>query len=57
MQQAQERLNVLNEAINENQNALQERMKELIEPLGVSGEFSISDTEPHYLLPAESGQE
>lgn len=57
MQQAQERLNVLNEAINENQNALQERMKELIEPLGVSGEFSISDTEPHYILPAESDQE
>jgi hypothetical protein len=54
LQQAQERLNVINEAVNENTNALQERMKEIIEPLGVSGEFSISDTEPHYILPAES---
>jgi hypothetical protein len=53
LQQAQERLNVINEAVNENTNALQERMKEIIEPLGVSGEFSISDTEPHYILPAE----
>ena len=54
LQQAQERLNVINEAVNENTNALQERMKEIIEPLGVSGEFSISDTEPHYIVPAES---
>ena len=54
LQQAQERLNVINEAVNENTNALQERMKEIIEPLGISGEFSISDTEPHYILPAES---
>lgn len=53
LQQAQERLNVINEAVNENTNALQERMKEIIEPLGISGEFSISDTEPHYILPAE----
>jgi hypothetical protein len=54
LQQAQERLNVINEAVTENTNALQERMKEIIEPLGVSGEFSISDTEPHYILPAET---
>jgi hypothetical protein len=54
LQQAQERLNVINEAVSENTNALQERMKEIIEPLGVSGEFSISDTEPHYILPAET---
>lgn len=54
MQQAQERLNALNEAINENSSALQERMKEIIEPLGISGEFSIADTEPHYILPAET---
>jgi uncharacterized protein (DUF849 family) len=54
MQQAQERLNVINEAVNENTNALQERMKEIIEPLGISGEFSIADTEPHYILPAET---
>ena len=54
LQQAQERLNVINEAVSENTNALQERMKEIIEPLGVSGEFSISDTEPHFILPAET---
>jgi DNA repair ATPase RecN len=54
MQSAQERLNTLNEAINENSSALQERMKEIIEPLGISGEFSIADTVPHYILPAET---
>jgi hypothetical protein len=54
MQSAQERLNTLNEAINENSSALQERMKEIIEPLGISGEFSIADTDPHYILPAET---
>lgn len=54
LQQAQERLNVINEAVNENTNALQERMKEIIEPLGISGEFSIADTEPHFILPAET---
>lgn len=52
LQQAQERLNLLNESLNENTVALQERMKELIEPMGVSGEFSINDTEPHYIVPA-----
>jgi ribosomal protein L11 methylase PrmA len=54
LQQAQERLNVLNEAVNENTQALQERMKEIIEPLGVSGEFSITDTEPHYIVPSDN---
>ncbi len=53
MQQAQEQLNALNEAVNENANALQERMKEMIEPLGITGEFTIADTEPHYILPSE----
>ena len=57
LEQANQRLGMLNDALTENTNALQERMKELIEPLGVSGEFSISDTEPHYILPAESEQE
>lgn len=52
LQAAQERLNVLNEALTENTNALQERMRELIEPLGVQGEFSITDTEPHYVVPS-----
>ena len=52
LQAAQERLGVLNEALNENTNALQERMRELIEPLGVAGEFSITDTEPHYVVPS-----
>jgi len=52
LQAAQERLNVLNEALTENTNALQERMRELIEPLGVAGEFSITDTEPHYVVPS-----
>ncbi len=53
MQQAQEQLNALNEAVNENANALQERMKEMIEPLGITGEFTIADSEPHYIIPAE----
>ena len=53
MQQAQEQLNALNEAVNENANALQERMKEMIEPLGITGELTIADTEPHYIIPAE----
>ena len=52
LQAAQERLGVLNEALTENTNALQERMRELIEPLGVAGEFSITDTEPHYVVPS-----
>ena len=50
LQQAQERLNLINEALNENTTALQDRMKELIEPLGVSGELTITDTEPHYVV-------
>jgi hypothetical protein len=50
LQQAQERLNVLNDALNENTTALQDRMKEIVEPLGVSGEFTITDTEPHYIV-------
>ena len=53
LQQAQERLSVINEAVNDNSNALQERMKEIIEPMGISGEFSIADTEPHYILPVD----
>ena len=52
LQQAQERLNVLNDALNENTTALQDRMKEIVEPLGVSGEFTITDTEPHYIVAA-----
>ena len=51
LQQAQERLNVLNDALNENTVSLQERMKEIVEPLGVSGEFTITDTEPHFIVP------
>lgn len=47
---ANERLQILNEALNENSNALQERMRELITPLGVTGEFTISDTEPHFIV-------
>ena len=50
LQQAQERLNVLNDALNENNTSLQDRMKEIVEPLGVSGEFTITDTEPHYIV-------
>ena len=49
-QQAGERLQALNEALQDNSTALQERMKEIIEPHGVAGEFTISDTEPHYIL-------
>jgi FtsZ-binding cell division protein ZapB len=38
-QQAGERLQALNEALQDNSTALQERMKEIIEPHGVAGEF------------------
>jgi hypothetical protein len=31
------------------QDDLQESFKLVIEPLGVEGEFSIADTEPHYV--------
>jgi len=50
LQPAQERVNLLNEALGENTQALQERMKELVEPFGISGEFTVSDTEPHLIL-------
>jgi hypothetical protein len=50
LQQAQQQLNAINEALTENTSALQERMKEIVEPLGVSGEFTITDTEPHYIV-------
>jgi FtsZ-binding cell division protein ZapB len=56
LQAAQERLNLLNDAITENTNALQERMRSVVEPLGVAGEFTIADTEPHFVTttaPAE----
>ena len=49
LQAAQERLNLLNDAINENTSALQDRMRSIVEPLGVSGEFTIADTEPHFV--------
>ena len=49
LQAAQERLNLLNDAITENTNALQERMRSDVEPLGVAGEFTIADTEPHFV--------
>lgn len=49
LQAAQERLNLLNDAITENTNALQERMRSVVEPLGVAGEFTIADTEPHFV--------
>jgi DNA anti-recombination protein RmuC len=51
LQQAQQQLNAINEALTENTSALQERMKEIVEPLGVSGEFTITDTEPHFIVP------
>lgn len=50
LQQAQQQLAAINEALNENTSALQDRMKEIVEPLGVSGEFTITDTEPHYIV-------
>ena len=52
LQGATERLGLINDAITENSEALQERMKDIVEPFNVSGEFSISDTEPHYIVPA-----
>jgi DNA anti-recombination protein RmuC len=51
LQGAQERLNLLNEALNENTTALQDRMKEIIAPHNVQGEFTISDSEPHTIMP------
>lgn len=61
LQAAQERLNLLNEAINENTAALQDQMRSVVEPLGISGEFTITDTEPHYVVsnqpaPVESAE-
>ncbi len=50
LQAAQERLNLLNDAINENTNALQDQMRSVVEPLGIAGEFTITDTEPHYVV-------
>jgi hypothetical protein len=52
LQGANERLSLINDAITENSEALQERMKEIVEPYNVSGEFSITDTEPHYIVQA-----
>jgi hypothetical protein len=46
---AQEQLQALVNQINETASELQSRLKELAEPHGISGEFSISDTEPHYI--------
>ena len=62
LQQAQEQLNLLNDGINENTQALQDKMKAVVEPLGISGEFTITDTEPHYVVsnanaPAPVGEE
>lgn len=51
LQGANERLNLLNESLNENTTALQERMKEIVGPYNVQGEFTIADTEPHYIIP------
>lgn len=50
LQQAQQQLNALNEALNENSTALQDRMKEIVTPLGIQGEFTITDSEPHYIV-------
>ena len=50
LQQAQQQLNALKEALNENSTALQDRMKEIVTPLGIQGEFTITDSEPHYIV-------
>lgn len=50
LQGAQERLGLLNEALQENTAALQDRMKEIVAPFSISGEFTISDSEPHYIV-------
>ena len=50
LQQAQQQLNAINEALNENSTALQDRMKEIVTPLVVIGEFTITDSEPHYIV-------
>jgi DNA anti-recombination protein RmuC len=50
LQQAQQQLNAINEALNENSTALQDRMKEIVTPIGVTGEFTITDSEPHYIV-------
>jgi len=56
LQAAQERLTLLNDAINENTTALQDQMRSIVEPLGVSGEFTIADTEPHYVTTTASAE-
>lgn len=55
LQQAQQQLNALNEALNENSTALQDRMKEIVTPLGIAGEFTITDSEPHYIVSSSQG--
>lgn len=48
-EQAKERKANLENDIMKAQDDLQESFKLVIEPLGVEGEFSIADTEPHYV--------
>lgn len=61
--QAQEQLQNLVTEINERAAALQNRFREVVEPFGITGEFSISETEPHYVIerkpeaPAEAAPE
>lgn len=50
-EQAKERKATLENDIMKAQDDLQESFKTVIEPLGVDGEFSITDTEPHYVRP------
>lgn len=48
-EQAKDRKATLENDILKAQDDLQESFKSVIEPLGVEGEFSITDTEPHYV--------
>lgn len=52
--QAREQLQTINNQINDVNSVLQNRFQEIITPLGISGEFTISDTEPHFIVSAQS---
>lgn len=52
--QAREQLQTLNNQINDINSVLQNRFQEIIAPFGISGEFTISDTEPHYIVSSQA---
>ena len=49
MEEVDATLETIKDEIAADNTALQDRFAEVIQPLGITGEFSISDTEPHYV--------